>query len=761
MASSVNFGTQQYFGFDPRTIPGCSMWLDAADSNSLTLSGTKVTTWSDKSGNTSLSQSTASFQPTYVSSGFNGRPTLQFTGVQGVSYQYLQSATTSLYDSISSFTLFAVMRVVSTPPNFPSPISLQNKVSFYLRGLNNASGFTGSNIWTYQGSAFVASPDTIFPYDTNTFSCLSLGATQQFFLNGSNTIASPSFTFGTGTNVSTIVGWSGYNANDGFNGNISEMIVYTSPLTTSQRQQIEGYLAYKWGLQTNVPTGHPFKSAPPLMRAFQPLDVTLPSLWLDAADARTLTLSGSNVTAWTDKTRGTAITIGGSGGLTSTSNDVTTSPARTSYFTVPVDIRRSVTPNLSAFIVYAWLGQSSGTDQVFWGNDNPNNQNRAQFFTFPIFPTINFAYLLAGGLYLINTSVLNTSATQLYTAIEQVGVTNGTAVYVNGALGPAGTGTASSNTSFAGNEILYFGGGETASIYPSYTQFREIVFYSSALTTSQRQQVEGYLAHKWGLRGSLPATHPFRTFFPTTPLFVPTQISGVQIWLDAADATTLTLSGSNVTTWSDKSGNGRNTTTAFGSPTYSTTALNSRPAVSFNSTAFRGNFAFTGTQLHCFIVTAMAQNGAFPRLLSLGNTTQTDYDAPQTCIPFTIDFGTANLRVVRNNTAVNAAFPAFNTPFLGVSAQYANTQEVGVNGQIVPNTVGTGTSAAFGITQYGIGIHVGTNGEQTFVGSIGEILVYGSYLTTSQRQQVEGYLAWKWGLQNNLPSTHPYAKFRP
>jgi hypothetical protein len=41
------------------------------------------------------------------------------------------------------------------------------------------------------------------------------------------------------------------------------------------------------------------------------------------------------------------------------------------------------------------------------------------------------------------------------------------------------------------------------------------------------------------------------------------------------------------------------------------------------------------------------------------------------------------------------------------------------------------------------------------------MIVYTSPLTTSQRQQVEGYLAWKWGLQTNLPSTHPYAKVRP
>jgi hypothetical protein len=46
-------------------------------------------------------------------------------------------------------------------------------------------------------------------------------------------------------------------------------------------------------------------------------------------------------------------------------------------------------------------------------------------------------------------------------------------------------------------------------------------------------------------------------------------------------------------------------------------------------------------------------------------------------------------------------------------------------------------------------------------GTIGEILFLFGTLTTIQRQEVEGYLAWKWGLQANLPASHPFAKVRP
>ena len=42
----------------------------------------------------------------------------------------------------------------------------------------------------------------------------------------------------------------------------------------------------------------------------------------------------------------------------------------------------------------------------------------------------------------------------------------------------------------------------------------EIVAYDSELSTSDRQSVEGYLAHKWGLTASLPTLHPYKTTAP-------------------------------------------------------------------------------------------------------------------------------------------------------------------------------------------------------------------------------------------------------
>jgi len=46
-------------------------------------------------------------------------------------------------------------------------------------------------------------------------------------------------------------------------GLLGEIIVVNSALSDSDRQKLEGYLAHKWGMAGALPSGHPYKSAPP------------------------------------------------------------------------------------------------------------------------------------------------------------------------------------------------------------------------------------------------------------------------------------------------------------------------------------------------------------------------------------------------------------------------------------------------------------------------------------------------------------------
>jgi hypothetical protein len=113
----------------------------------------------------------------------------------------------------------------------------------------------------------------------------------------------------------------------------------------------------------------------------------------------------------------------------------------------------------------------------------------------------------------------------------------------------------------------------------------EVLIYSSALTTPERQQIEGYLATKWGLVSSLPTIHDFKRVLPATAAFNPRQISNCALWLDAADEYSLTLSGSNVTQWRDKSGLGNHMNQYSAATAPTTSNLNGRNTVYFFTTS--------------------------------------------------------------------------------------------------------------------------------------------------------------------------------
>jgi hypothetical protein len=58
--------------------------------------------------------------------------------------------------------------------------------------------------------------------------------------------------------------------------------------------------------------------------------------------------------------------------------------------------------------------------------------------------------------------------------------------------------------------------------------------------------------------------------------------------------------------------------------------------------------------------------------------------------------------------------------------------------------------------------YIGKSESQVgFNGKFMEILIYDKVLTSAERQKVEGYLSWKWGIQNLLPLNHPYYSSGP
>jgi hypothetical protein len=245
--------------------------------------------------------------------------------------------------------------------------------------------------------------------------------------------------------------------------------------------------------------------------------------------------------------------------------------------------------------------------------------------------------------------------------------------------------------------------------------------------------------------------------------FSPTQISGLQLWLDGSDASTLSLSGTTVTQWRDKSGIGNNTTATGGTNTYTTNAINGLSAVKLNNSWLTGGLvtSYTGNQVQAFGVgTLTTSAGAYGRMLSLGRPGVNDFNSTDTTFMFIRNTG-QNIMVGRNGSYLSVNLPAYSTPFLVQASQNSNIEFIGLNGTLTPSSQNTGVTGNLNLTSYGIGTNTNTADATYWDGFVGEILYYTGAFTTLQIQQIEGYLAWKWGLQGNLPASHPYKNAPP
>jgi len=713
-------------GFDPRSaIPGCVLWLDAADANTITLSGSNVTGWNDKSGNNNhFVQSTSSAQPTYISN------SLSFNGTSN----YLYQSNTSQYilNNLSAWTIFSVQTINTAAGG------TQIVYRYGIRGILYESISTTYYFFNYSPIAVSGSGDGIA-------AVVVANATETGYINGVSQGSATGPTT-TGQDAFTL---GASNASSGFlNGYIYEIIMFNTALTTAQRQQVEGYLAAKWGLQSQ------------LNKYFLPTTISGCKLWLDATDSSTLTLSGSNVTQWNDKS--------GNGNNT---NSTTGTPVLT---TNAINGQSAISFNsLSWFFGPA---SNTGTTLTAIGVGTMNGSNgvgaRSDYIRMVSFAVPNHDYDSTANAaaiirYQSSNSVVaaranadkSPVAVSLGTPFLAVSIFDGTnqTMYVNGVAGTSSSSTG--NFGYSQYGIGHDPGGDNT---PWNGYIGEVIVYNGALTTAQRQQIEGYLAKKWGIstpNALLPTTHPYYYVQPYTRVFQPTDIGSCILWLDGADTSSMTFSsGSNISQWNDKSGNGNNAT-ANGTPVLSNSSLNGYQSIyTNNSPYFTGPVLITGTTFTCFAVAtttaSLPLSGHDQRLVSLENGGNVDYGRTDGAIALFNQGGTSWIGTWRVNPSPVADSPiTTNIPFLAVSEYDGTNGYLWKNGS-TGSLASSSSTGTFAVTKYGIGNQANNSGEY-WIGYIGEVIIYNTALTTGQRQQVEGYLSWKWGLNGQLNSFSP------
>ena len=753
--------------FKPTSIPGCILWLDPATQGNLTYSGANVTAIKDSStlGNNATRYNGASYATTATVS---GNTILSFPGA-GITYRSAMVLTGSAY------TIFTIMSLVSTTGNGSGYQRVINADS--AGGLIFVGAFNG-DLATFCGSSGFNDINANTPAYTLTGNGIQLvtmyvsGSTLIPYINGT------AQTTKTGTTgATTVLDIGAYQtSSQNWNGYIGDVIIYNTALTTAQRQQVEGYLAWKWGLKNSLPsthpyyltsgtllTTHPYYSVPPQARPFTPIDIPGCQLWLDGADTSIIGFSsGNNVNLWKDKSgnnlhaSNTSIypTYSGSNVVFNGSQQLLLPPfipSGTKNITIASvwtcttastggsfqSIIEQNTATSGAWWRYMIQGYTFGGRNAYMYGLNEYGANPTPISSFPTFvigtPTLSL--ISQSSTDGINFTINNYSSGSLYGS-----QTYGTAV------GAGIQGTIGSNTNVAGGE------GFIGSI-------SEIIIFtsaSSALTPAQSQSIEGYLGNKWGLKASMPA-------------FVnPRSIPGCALWFDGNDPAgtgVAPANGASVSAWVNKGTTA--VTMAYGTsqPTFSSNFQNGFGSVAFNGNYFSGACSFNLAAKSGFLVCSQSSSvtDSPQGFLSfygsgadtVGSTNGYGYQASQGGPTFgwLYDiFSTGYYLSIGGST---------NTPIAVYSDVFASgTQQTFKNGTAgstatPSSTPGTSTTLMLGARL------IGGSLRGSLYGNICEVIVYNVGLSIAQRQTVEGYLAWKWGLQASLPTTHPFYATMP
>ncbi len=499
--------------FTPSTIGGMQLWLDAADTTSLTLSGSAVTLWNDKSGNNkNFSNASGSARPIYdtttsslyFSSFFldsgsiisTGQRNLHFLGVWSIS-----TTTGATFQSVFE----------------QNALANSNGYRFMVYG-SPFDSRTG-NFYGINGYGTSPTPTGAFPtFNVNSTMVSYVGAQSDgttFSINNrhngalysTQTITQVNMNVSSATTrLGRIVG----GTTEPFYGKLSEILFYSSILSANQYFTLEGYLAWKWGLSTLLPSTHPFYTRAPLITdsniEFSPSSITNMSLWFDANDATTMTFNSSNqVQTWNDKSGSSnnATLFGGTA-------------IRSTLLGNAVALNCSnlrMTLNNSTFLL------------------NNSNDSATFFFVFRTLANFINNHPLS---YAVNSGInghLNFNDNNLYEPLgydvrQNLGtIFNATTPHIYSLVAGRNVGTKQTIVYRTGSQqnSQAYGSNYTASnlriggatVDGWNNLLGEICVFNKALTVTEQQQIEGYLAWKWGLQQSLPTTHLYASRAPT------------------------------------------------------------------------------------------------------------------------------------------------------------------------------------------------------------------------------------------------------
>ena len=226
-------------------------WYDASDPGTLHTNDAAgfVSQWDDKSGNGyHLVQTSQALQPATGTRNIGGRNVLDFstdymTNNFGTTYsQPLTGVVVFQNDSFAAFNVLSDGLTAGQRFNLWFQESGGDQYALHAGG---ASSLYGTN----------PRPNT----SPHVWSALANGASSLYCTDGATNVTG---SVGTDSLGGMVIGEHNSLGGYYYDGAVGEYIMLGTD-SLEDRQKVEGYLAHKWGLEGNLPAGHPYKSSPP------------------------------------------------------------------------------------------------------------------------------------------------------------------------------------------------------------------------------------------------------------------------------------------------------------------------------------------------------------------------------------------------------------------------------------------------------------------------------------------------------------------
>lgn len=249
-------------GFTPLSISGCVGWFDAAATATISHSSNAVTQWNDKSASGfNLTPLTVPQRPLTNTNTQNGLNVITYDG----SNDELNLNGPALFKNVPGWSMFAVAKTTTN-----SSVNAQNIVTVQTNGTVTRAALTVRNGNPNSAELF----STARRQDGDSATNVGLGGsavgTAWFYTSFIGDFATTTGTlYKNGSQIATTGAWcsSGNSSNtnsaalcigafDGgsaspsayWQGDIGEVILYNSALSSGDRVLVETYLANKWGL---------------------------------------------------------------------------------------------------------------------------------------------------------------------------------------------------------------------------------------------------------------------------------------------------------------------------------------------------------------------------------------------------------------------------------------------------------------------------------------------------------------------------------